>query len=274
MIPKTIHYCWFGGNDKSEKMLEYIESWKQHCPDYQIMEWNESNYDVTKHPFMEKAYAAKKWAFVSDYARIDILHEHGGIYLDTDVELLTTLDPFLGYDFFAGFENEEYVAFGLGFGSVAGHPILKDIMAYYDHTEFPDSSFLLPSISCPIIQTNVLKRYGLVCNNLNQEIRGGQVFSTEYFCPMSYETGETHCTERTVSIHHYDISWASKEMLKRKHTEWKMVRVFGPKLGKRISAAVSVPRRIAAFPKKMAEHMRNGSLTEYFKFLLRRRKHD
>ena len=85
MIPKVIHYCWFGGNPKNEVIEKCIDSWKRYCPDYKIIEWNESNYNIVKHPFMKKAYDAKKWAFVSDYARVDILNQYGGVYLDTDV---------------------------------------------------------------------------------------------------------------------------------------------------------------------------------------------
>ena len=129
MLPKVIHYCWFGGGEKTELIQKCIASWRKYCPDYQIIEWNEANYDVNKHSFMRDAWRAKKWAFVSDYARIDILYQHGGIYLDTDVELIKSLDPFLEYRFFAGFESESHVAFGLGFGSEAAHPVLKDILA-------------------------------------------------------------------------------------------------------------------------------------------------
>ena len=271
MIPKVIHYCWFGGNEKSPQMMTYIDSWKKYCPDYQIIEWNETNYDVTKHPFMAKAYQAKKWAFVSDYARVDILHEQGGIYLDTDVELISGLDAFLQYDFFAGFESESIVAFGLGFGAVAGHPILKDILEYYDHIEFPDDVSLLSKIACPIIQTEVLKKHGLVCNNREQDIEGGRVFDTEYFCPMSFQTGEMKCTAKTVSIHHYDMSWTSKENIEKKRLEWRMINRFGYERGKKTAALVSLPGKMVRFPGKVIAHLRKGDLKAYFTFLFRKR---
>ena len=103
MIPKIIHYCWFGGAELPEKDRKCIESWKKFCPDYQIIEWNENNYDVTKNTYMYQAYQAKKWGFVPDYARLDIIYQHGGIYLDTDVELVKNLDSLLENDAFMGF---------------------------------------------------------------------------------------------------------------------------------------------------------------------------
>lgn len=214
MIPKIIHYCWFGGNKKSEKIYKYIASWKKYCSDYEIIEYNESNYDVMKHPFMKKAYESKNWAFVSDYSRIDILYNHGGIYLDTDVELISSLNPFLKYDFFAGFESTDFVSFGLGFGSLNGHPVLKDIMKYYDELEFKNNDFNLTMLSSPRIQTHVLKKFGLVCNNQNQIFNRCHIFSTEYFCPISFRTEETVITSKTVSIHHFDMSWKKKVLQK------------------------------------------------------------
>lgn len=260
MIPKVIHYCWFGGNPKSEVVKKCIESWKKFCPDYKIIEWNESNYDVTKHPFIKKAYEFKKWAFVSDYARVDILYHHGGIYLDTDVELVASLNLFLKYDFYAGFESTPFVAFGLGFGSIEGHQVLKDILDYYDRLEFPDSSFGLSMVSCPRIQTEILAKHGMVCNNQNQVFDGCHIFSTEYFCPISFKTGETVITDKTVSIHHYDMSWNTESFKKSKYREWKLIKKFGPKWGKKISSLVN-------FPGKLAIHVKERSLVDYIRFL-------
>lgn len=264
MIQKIIHYCWFGGNPKTEVIEKCIDSWKKYCPEYKIIEWNESNYDIAKHPFMKKAYDAKKWAFVSDYARVDILHQYGGIYLDTDVELIASLDPFLKYDFYAGFESVSFVAFGLGFGSVEGHPVLKDILKYYDDIEFPDNEFGLSMVSCPRIQTEVLVKHGMVCNNQTQEFNGCHIFSTEYFSPMSFKTGETMITDNTVSIHHYDMSWNTESFKKSKDREWKLVKKFGPVWGKRLSSIIS-------FPGKLYARAKEGTLIEYIQFLTRRK---
>ncbi len=261
MIPKVIHYCWFGGGPKNELIEKCIASWKRFCPDYEVIEWNESNYDVLSHPFMKKAFENRKWAFVSDYARIDLLYRLGGVYLDTDVELLKSLDSFMDLDFFAGFENEKYVAFGLGVGSVAGHPVLRDLLDAYDRLELSDHFFDVTT--CPQLQTEALVKRGLVCNNRTQVVDGCHVFSSDYFCPMSYYTGKTEITENTVSIHHYDMSWLLESYRKSRHREWKMMRVFGPRAGKLINSAVSLPG-------KLLTHIRNGDLKEYFRFVAER----
>lgn len=264
MIPKVIHYCWFGGNPKNEVIENCIDSWKKYCPDYAIIEWNESNYDVHKQPFMDKAYAAKKWAFVADYARVDIIRQYGGVYLDTDVELVASLDPFLKYNFYAGFESVSFVSFGLGFGAAEGHPILKEILDYYDNLEFPENEFGLSMVSCPRIQTEVLTKHGMICNNQTQKFEDIQIFSSEYFCPMSFKTGETAITEKTVSIHHFDMSWTSKGSKNAKMTEWKMIKKFGPKWGKRISSMLT-------FPGKLVRHAKDGALKEYIQILTGRK---
>lgn len=264
MIPKVIHYCWFGGNDKNDLMKSCIASWKKYCPDYEIIEWNESNYDVSKHPFMKKAYDAKKWAFVSDYARIDIIYQYGGVYLDTDVELIASLDQFLKYDFYAGFENETFVNFGLGFGSIKDNCILHDILDHYDTVDFPDNNFDLSSIACPKIQTEVLKKYGLSCNNKNQSIKGGHIFSSEYFCPISFKTGAVRITDKTVSIHHFNMAWLDKHYRKSKAMEWKLIKILGLKWGKLIASMIN-------FPGKLISHIKDGTFSKYIRFLMRRK---
>lgn len=264
MIPKVIHYCWFGGNPQNGVIEKCIESWKKYCPDYEINEWNESNYDVTKHSFMKAAYEAKKWAFVSDYARVDILYHQGGVYLDTDVELVKSLDAFLNYDFYAGFESVNFVAFGLGFGSTEGHPVVKAILDYYDCLEFPDTEFGRSMVSSPRIQTTVLAKHGMVCNNQTQEFEGCHIFNTEYFNPMSFKTGETNLTNNTVSIHHYDMSWLTESNKKSKYREWKLVKKLGSVWGTRVASLVN-------FPGKLFDRAKEGTLLDYVRFLARRK---
>lgn len=265
MIPKVIHYCWFGGNEKNGMIKKCIDSWKIYCPDYEIIEWNESNYDVAKNAFMKKAYASGKWAFVADYARIDILYRHGGIYLDTDVELVSSLDPFLQFSFYAGFESKSFVNFGVGFGSEQKHPILKDILGYYDTLNFPDSEFELSLVSCPRIQTDALIKRGLVRNNQNQTLGDCHIFNTEYFCPKSFRTGEVRLTKNTVSIHHFDMSWSTKSSKKAKKMEWKLVRKYGQKWGRRISSIISLPG-------KLYRNAKDGTLLRYLLFLAKVRR--
>ena len=124
MIPKKIHYCWFGNNPLPESVQRCIESWKKYCPGYEIIEWNEGNYNINKIPFIEKAYKEKKYAFVSDYARLDIIYNEGGIYLDTDVELIKNIDPLLEHSCFLALESCGAVATGLGFGSIKKHSFI------------------------------------------------------------------------------------------------------------------------------------------------------
>lgn len=156
MIPKTIHYCWFGGNPKPEIIERCIASWRQFCPDWEIKEWNEANYDVTAHPYTREAYEAKKWAFVSDVARLEVVQREGGVYMDTDVELLAPLDFAAECDAFYAFETNLYINSGQGFGAVAGHPSVKAMLACYDGKHFMVNGKMDMS-PCPAKNTEALK---------------------------------------------------------------------------------------------------------------------
>ncbi len=144
MIPKVIHYCWFGGGEKSRLMKKCIKSWKKYCPDYEIIEWNEDNFDVNGIEFTKGAYNAKKWAFVTDYARLDIIYKHGGIYLDTDVELLKPLDELLKYKGFFGFEEMGMVNTGVGFGAEKGNLLVKQMRDDYNNDVYSKDSETCP----------------------------------------------------------------------------------------------------------------------------------
>lgn len=208
MIPKKIHYCWFGGKPLPNSVKKCIKSWKKFCPDYEIIEWNESNYDVNKIPFIQQAYQAKKYAFVSDYARLDIIHSEGGIYLDTDVELLKNLDSLLVNQCFLAMELPGLVATGLGFGAQKGHWFLKENMDFYHNIDFDANNI----ITCVNITTDLLQKYDLTLANSKQTVKDITIFSTEYFCPMNYQTREIKITENTYSIHHYDATWQPMSM--------------------------------------------------------------
>ena len=136
LIPKKIHYCWFGGKPIPDQSRKWMESWRKFCPDYEIIEWNENNYDVTKHSYMKEAYENKKWALVSDYARLDIIYNYGGIYLDTDVEIIQNIDDLLYQKGFAGFQNVCEVNVGLGFGGIKGLPVFKKLRDLCDDLKF------------------------------------------------------------------------------------------------------------------------------------------
>lgn len=135
MIPKTIHYCWFGRGQKSPSVMRCIDSWKKYCPDYEIKEWNEDNFDINCCQFVKEAYATKKWAFVSDYARLYVLKGHGGIYMDTDVEVIKPLDVFLSHSAFACFEDDVNIASAL-IGAETENPWISYLLTYYANKRF------------------------------------------------------------------------------------------------------------------------------------------
>jgi len=220
MIPKTIHYCWFGRNPKPKLAEKCIRSWKKYCPDYEIIEWNEDNFDISSAPlYVRQAYEARKWAFVTDYVRLWVVYEHGGIYLDTDVEVIGKLTFVLHESAFFCFECGDYVNTGLGFGAEKGHSILKEMMQDYENGAFilPDGSF--DTTPCPIRNTEVLCRNGLKRENSIQILKDNiKIFPEEYFCPKNYFTGEINITANTSAIHHYDASWIP-EKKKRENTK-------------------------------------------------------
>lgn len=216
MIPKKIHYCWFGGNPKPDSVQKCINSWKRFCPDYEIIEWNESNFDIHCMPFVEQAIEAKKYAFASDVARLMVVYENGGLYFDTDVEVVRNFDDLLNNKAFLGFENNEYVASGLGFGSEAGHTFFKEhIDAYKDEIFIrEDGSFNM--IGCPRVATKLLLEKGLIQNGQEQLVDNVRIYPTDYFNPFDSITGKLNKTNNTYSIHWYDASWSdiSKSKLK------------------------------------------------------------
>lgn len=217
MIPETIHYCWFGRNPKPKLALKCIKSWKKHCPDYEIIEWNEDNFDISSCPlYVRQAYEAKKWAFVTDYVRLKVVYEHGGIYLDTDVELLKGLDTLLKYNAYFGFEDGFYVNTGLGFGAVKGSQILLDMMRDYETIPFVKEDGKLDITPCPQRNTEALKRYGLVQNDTRQVLdRRILILPTVVLCPLSFSTGKLRKTKDTISIHRFSATWKSKEDKRR-----------------------------------------------------------
>lgn len=215
MIPKVIHYCWFGGGKIPADLQKCIDSWKRIMPDWEIRLWNEYNYDITTCEYMKEAYEARKWGFVSDYARLDICFRHGGIYLDTDVEAVKPFDNLINLEAFCGFEqgrgkSPDYVGTGLGFGCRKGHEMIGKMRDYYIGMHFikPDSS--LDLTPCPVINTRFLLSEGLKLNNEKQNINGLTVLPYEYFCPMNQYTGILTLTRNTYSIHHYSASWCSE----------------------------------------------------------------
>lgn len=214
-IPKVIHYCWFGRNPLPERYQAWMESWKKYCPDYEIVEWNEDNYDVHVNSYMEEAYEAKKWGFVSDYARLDILYQYGGIYLDTDVELVRSLDDLLEQRAFAGFQDS-CVSLGLGFGAVPHHEALRGMRDAYEKMHFRRKDGSLNQVQCPAYQTAWLVKHGLVENGKRQSVAGIEIYPCSWFSPLMLHNRRLVMNANTHSIHHFDSSWSDQ---REKH-EW------------------------------------------------------
>lgn len=224
MIPKRIHYVWFGGAPLTPLAEKCIASWKKHCPNYEIVRWDESNFDLAQNRYCLEAYEAKKWAFASDYARLWILVNEGGIYMDTDVELLRPLDEFLELDAFSGFEAEDRLPTGL-MASSRQQPFFVKLLHDYDSRSFLRPDGMLDLTTNVTAITEACVESGLVLNNTKQTVEGFTLFPSDYFCPKDWLTKEIHLTENSYAIHHFDGSWAG-EGTKLKH---KMMRLLGPK---------------------------------------------
>lgn len=207
MIPKIIHYCWFGRGEKPELAKKCIASWKKFCPDFEIREWNEDNCDYLAMPFMAEAYAAKKYAFVSDVMRLIVLEQYGGVYFDTDVEVVRDISPLLNDEGFIGFENDQYVASGLTIAAVARHPVIQAMIAEYEKLHYVQPDGSITPVGCPRLNSDVMERFGLVRNGQEQIVAGIHVYPEDYFNPMDSVTGKLTKTENTYSIHWYSMSW-------------------------------------------------------------------
>ena len=226
MIPQKIHYCWFGGKRKPKLAQKCIASWRRFCPDYEIIEWNENNVDLAEYPYLKWCHENKKWAFLSDLVRLLVVFKHGGIYLDTDVEVVKPLDALLECQAFYGFENNEFVASGLGFGAVAGHQSVKRMIALYADM-LPDENGELKMIGCPILNTQALKGMGLHCDGQDQELNGITVLSADYLNPYDNSTGTLKQTANTYSIHWYAKSALSPFTVLRSKLTRPIHRIFG-----------------------------------------------
>lgn len=208
-IPKVIHYCWFGKGKMPALSEKCIQSWKKYCPDYKIICWNEENFDIESNRYAKEAYEAKKWAFVSDYARLKILYDYGGIYLDTDVEVIKPIAPLTENGGFMGFDENGIVATGLGFACEKGNKLVERLLKDYDEIPFVISDGVYDLTPCPDRNTAALKQLGMDMSVKNQTFMGIKFLPEDYLCPMNYSTGKKKITKNTYSIHHYCASWTS-----------------------------------------------------------------
>ena len=222
MIPKKIHYCWFGKGKKSKLALKCIRSWRQYCPEYEVIEWNENNFDIDSHPFVKAAYKAKKWAYVSDYIRAYVIYKYGGIYLDTDILVLDNFDRFLNNRAFVGFENPQY-PFTAVFGAEPGHPLVKDMIEYYDRLD--EYKFDFEKNNTISVSDLLIKKYHCKVGNkfqiLDEDIA---VYPDTVLCNPS---------ENSISIHVFTGTWLEgKKALARKINVFLKIHVTNKKRAK------------------------------------------
>lgn len=232
MIPKIIHYVWLGRKEKPESVKKCIESWKQVCPDYEIIEWNEDNSPYQDKPFFKEAYGAKNYAFSSDFIRVNVLNDYGGIYLDTDVELIKPLDPFLDLDFFCGYENNVMLQTAV-IGSAKGSKPIQDVIKYYE-----SNSYYLngkPNLMTNVILFSVVLKnnYGFVLDNTYQtkkfEDEQYALYPVDYFCAKDYVSQKVSVTDNTYSIHYYNASWLTSKNKKEDKFVYGIYKLFGAK---------------------------------------------
>lgn len=214
LIPKIIHYCWVGKNPIPKEYQNYIEGWRKLCPDYEIICWNEKNYDIEKHSYMKQAYEAEKWSFVTDYMRKDIIYQYGGIYLDTDVEMIKRPDELLYQDGFCGIEfaadNSSFkVNVGLGFGARKKFPLIKKMCEVYDGEDFNFRERKFMKIG-PDYETEIIEESGIKITGDYQIISNMTVYPVEVLSGITYFSRESFVTEKTFTLHHYANSWKDK----------------------------------------------------------------
>ena len=225
MIPKTIHYCWFGRGQMPELARKCIESWKKYLPEYEIKEWIEDNFDLDKYPYTREAYDNRKFAFVTDVVRLHALYNEGGIYMDTDVEVLKSLDQFLHHHAFSGFEDEKNIPTGI-MASEKGGKWAKENLEYYNGRHFAKEDGTLDLTTNVTTITNYMLPHGLLQNNTYQDFPGLITFyPRDYFCPKDSVTKKVNKTKNTATIHHFDGSWLPQ----KKHIQI-MKKIFGIKL--------------------------------------------
>ncbi|MCF8273424.1 MAG: glycosyl transferase [Flavobacteriaceae bacterium] len=229
MIPKVIHYCWFG-KGKMPKLAEIcIESWKTHLPDYELFLWNEETFDVDSNLFTKQAYESKKFAFVTDYVRLYALYHHGGVYMDTDVEVIKNMDYFLQFPAFSGFEDKTNIPTGL-MASVKGGSWVRFLLSYYENLPFIKNDGSFHDITNTYTIGEMTKTLGFIPNNQYQVISNEvHLFPKDYFCPKSQVSGKIEATDNTYCIHHFSGSWMP--LKKKRITEFKrkLMRIIGVK---------------------------------------------
>ena len=227
MIPKIIHYCWFGGNPLPEDVKKYIATWQKYCPNYEIRRWDETNFDVTENQYCKEAYEAKKWAFVSDYVRLKVLHDCGGFYMDTDVEVVKSLDPLCAYDAVSGYESKTRIATGT-MGACRDNEWINMLLHDYDNRHFVKKDGTYDQITnVEVITQLTVNRYHMTLNGGMTSFGQNMIFLPfDYLCAKSYETGEESPTQNTYTIHHFAGSWLDESIRKYEESKKKYYYIY------------------------------------------------
>jgi len=244
MIPKTIHYCWFGRGEKPELALRCIESWKKYCPDYEIVEWNEDNFDINSNLYVKQAYEARKFAFVTDYVRLWAMYNHGGIYMDTDVMVLKSLDEYLDQEAFCGFESQTKINTGT-LACVRGFALFKELLADYENRVFFHADGTMDMTTNVETISNLMIPRGFVPNGEKQTVEGLTIYPKNIFCPPHNRLGDAAYIKDTVAVHYFSGSWKSTEELKRRQTWWwRYLIVPASKASKKVEKVCGKPYRL------------------------------
>ena len=234
-MEKVIHYCWFGGKPMPRKLTGYMKSWERFFPGFEIKRWDESNFDVHQCRYVDEAYRSGKWAFVSDYARFWVLEKYGGLYFDTDVEVIKPFGDLLELESFAGFETDRAINPGLVlYAGEAGNEIIKATRKWYERHPFLDDNGERIRVNVCGIFTGILNEHGFVANGQLQTCGGMTLFPKDYFNPFDDATGLLHKTENTYTIHWYDKSWMSKGRILRNKCTRLLHRLFGVDMKKKL----------------------------------------
>ncbi len=230
MIPKIIHYCWFGKRDFPKLVKKCMRSWDKFCPDYEIVRWDETNFSIDLFSYTREAYDVEKFAFVADVARLYALYHHGGIYLDTDMELIKPIDNLLTNHGFSGFESNDFISAGI-IGAEKGIFWIEDLLMSYEDDHFKKDVNTLDLTTIVHRITEISKnKYGALLNGAKQKIKYDvELFPVDFFYPKNFRTKKTHITENTYAIHHFSMSWKTSQQKIKDNLLWMLKNNIGEK---------------------------------------------